>query len=112
VFLFFAPGFGVQYLAWVSPFFLRHSERWFAIYTASASAALFAFYHTISGSQFPWLMGSRMEALMGIWRPWLLLPWVMFGVYLVMEWRAILGVEAPARTGTAAEDKGAALQHP
>jgi hypothetical protein len=94
VFLFFAPGFGVQYLAWVSPFFLRHSERWFAIYTAAASAALFAFYHTISGGHIPWMMGSRMEALMGIWRPWLLLPWVVFGIYLVMERRAALGLGA------------------
>ena len=82
VFLAFAPGFGVQYLAWVSPFFLRHSERWFAIFTGSASLALFVFYDTISGG-IPWEKGFRLVTLMGFWGPWMLLPWAVFLAYLV-----------------------------
>src|SRR5665213_652590 len=48
LFFTFAPGFGVQYLAWVSPFLLFYSTRWFLAFTGSASVALFIFYNTIS----------------------------------------------------------------
>jgi Glycosyltransferase family 87 len=74
VFLVFAPGFGVQYLVWIAPFLLVHSERWFAVYTAAASIALFIFYTAISKG-LPWYMGFSVGPTLDQWRPWLLLPW-------------------------------------
>jgi hypothetical protein len=74
VFLVFAPGFGVQYLVWIGPFLLVHSERWFAIFTAAASVALFIFYTDICKG-LPWNYGAYIGPTLDQWRPWLLLPW-------------------------------------
>ena len=88
LFFTFAPGFGVQYLAWVSPFLLFYSARWFAAFTGTASLALFIFYNTISRGM-PWQKGFGLERLFGIWAPWLLLPWAVF---------AAMVIRFPART--------------
>ena len=77
VFFTFAPGFGVQYLAWVSPFLLFYSARWFAVFTGVASVAVFVFYNTISQGM-PWLRGFRLEQTSSTWAPWMLLPWAVF----------------------------------
>ena len=82
VFLVFAPGFGVQYLVWIAPFLLVHSERWFAIYTAAASIALFVFYTAISKG-LPWDHGILpLGPTLDYWRPWLLLPWGVLLAFL------------------------------
>lgn len=70
----FAPGFGVQYLVWIGPFLIMHSERWFAVYVLAASVALFAFYTAICNG-LPWNAGFHIVSTMPQWRPWLLLPW-------------------------------------
>jgi uncharacterized membrane protein len=80
IFLVMAPGFGVQYLVWISPVLLMHSERWFAAYTAAASSALFVFYNTVSFGM-PWNRGFHLGSTMNQWEPWLLLPW---GVLLAL----------------------------
>jgi hypothetical protein len=82
LFFTFAPGFGVQYLAWVSPFLLFYSARWFTAFTVSASVALFIFYNTISHG-IPCKAGTGLETLFGIWAPWLLLPWAVFAVLTI-----------------------------
>jgi hypothetical protein len=92
LFFTFAPGFGVQYLAWVSPFLLFYSTRWFAAFTASASVALFIFYNTIS-SGIPWQKGYGLERLFSTWGPWLLLPWAVF-VALTIASRREFGLVA------------------
>jgi hypothetical protein len=86
LFFTFAPGFGVQYLAWVSPFLLFYSTRWFLAFTGSASVALFIFYNTISNGM-PWQKGAGLERLYGTWGPWLLLPWVVFVAFLIASRR-------------------------
>jgi hypothetical protein len=86
VFLVFAPGFGVQYLVWIAPFLLVHSERWFAIYTAAASIALFIFYTAISKG-LPWNQGFYVGPTLDQWRPWLLLPWGALIAFLVASIR-------------------------
>ena len=84
LFFTFAPGFGVQYLAWVSPFLLYYSTRWFAAFTCAASVALFIFYDTISGHM-PWRQGTGLEKYFGIWAPALLLPWLVFVALIVVQ---------------------------
>jgi len=86
VFLVFAPGFGVQYLVWIAPFLLMHSERWFAIYTAAASVALFIFYTAICKS-LPWNYGAYISPTLDQWRPWLLLPWGVLSAFLAFSIR-------------------------
>jgi hypothetical protein len=103
VFFTFAPGFGVQYLAWVSPFLLFYSARWFAAFTAAASLALFIFYNTISGGM-PWLQGYRLEQLFGIWAPWLLVPWAVFLAMVIASRREMF---RPALSSEKAESTNA-----
>jgi len=81
IFLVFAPGFGVQYLVWMAPFLLIHSERWFVIYTAASSIALFCFYTAISNG-LPWNIGFYVSTTLDQWRPWLLLPWGVLLAFL------------------------------
>ncbi len=104
LFFTFAPGFGVQYLAWVSPFLLFYSSRWFAAFTAAGSVGLFIFYNTIS-SGIPWQKGYMLEKLFPIWGPWLLLPWGVFVALLIVSRRefGIGGAPAVAGTDAAAE---------
>lgn len=84
LFFTFAPGFGVQYLAWVSPFLLYYSPRWFVAFTSSASLALFIFYNTISQG-IPWKQGTGLEKYFDTWAPPLLLPWLVFVALIVMR---------------------------
>jgi len=95
VFFTFAPGFGVQYLAWVSPFLLFYSPRWFAAFTAAASVAVFVFYNTISQGM-PWQKGFRLEQLSSTWAPWMLLPWAIFLALTIMSRRELGFGAAPA----------------
>jgi hypothetical protein len=103
VFFTFAPGFGVQYLAWVSPFLLYFSARWFAAFTAAASLGLFMFYNTISDGM-PWLQGYRLEERFGIWAPWLLVPWAAFAAMMIASRREIF---RPAGTDGTVESTNA-----
>ncbi|MEP6672299.1 MAG: glycosyltransferase 87 family protein, partial [Chthoniobacter sp.] len=108
LFFTFAPGFGVQYLAWVSPFLLFYSTRWFLAFTGSASVALFIFYNTISNG-IPWQKGFGLERLFGIWGPPLLLPWVVFVAFMIASrWEFGIGAapvaeESPDAAATAPE---------
>ncbi|MEI9896571.1 MAG: glycosyltransferase family 87 protein [Chthoniobacter sp.] len=106
VFFTFAPGFGVQYLAWVSPFLLFYSARWFAAFTAAASVALFIFYNTISQGM-PWFMGYRLEQTSGTWAPWMLLPWIVFAALAITARQEMFGLSR-----TAATAEGLELQRP
>jgi hypothetical protein len=90
VFFTFAPGFGVQYLAWVSPFLLLYSPRWFAAFTAAGSVGLFVFYNTISRG-IPWSQGYGLHQLADQWVPWLLVPWAVFLAIVLASRREILG---------------------
>ncbi|HSI14701.1 MAG TPA: glycosyltransferase family 87 protein [Chthoniobacter sp.] len=104
LFFTFAPGFGVQYLAWVSPFLLFYSTRWFAAFTAAASLALYIFYNTIS-SGYPWQKGFGLERLFHIWGPWLLLPWAVFVALLIVSRKefGVGGAPVASETEQAAE---------
>jgi hypothetical protein len=89
VFFVFAPGFGVQYLAWLAPCFLVASERWYAALTATSSVALFAFYTVISGG-LPWRQGFTVHSSAQYWTNWLLLPWLVLAAFLIAEaWTAL-----------------------
>ena len=101
VFFTFAPGFGVQYLAWVSPFLLFYSARWFAAFTAASSVAVFIFYNTISQGM-PWLRGFRLEQTSSTWAPWMLLPWAVF-LALTLLSRQALGGEPTTVAGETKE---------
>ncbi len=105
-----APGFGVQYLAWVSPFILLYSPRWFAAFTVCGSVGLFVFYNTISGG-IPWEKGVGLSRLFGIWGPWLLLPWAVFAALLISSRREFgLGKKAPAEVVNEEARPGEALE--
>ncbi len=88
VFFALAPGFGVQYLAWVGPFFLLFSVRWSVVMTAAGSVALFVFYHSVSHG-FPWNRGFDLKTTFGIWAPALLLPWAIFAFLLRDVWKEL-----------------------
>jgi drug/metabolite transporter (DMT)-like permease len=111
LFFTFAPGFGVQYLAWVSPFLLFYSTRWFAAFTCAASVALFVFYNTISNG-IPWQKGFGLERLFPIWGPWLLLPWAVFVALTIASRKefwlgaASTGAESSERAGESALEPG------
>ena len=105
LFFTFAPGFGVQYLAWVSPFLLFSSPRWFAAFTGAASLSLFIFYNTIS-SGMPWLQGYHLAQLAGIWAPWLLVPWAVFLAMFIASRREILGLLSSAESSPDAVTPG------
>ena len=89
VFFVFAPGFGAQYLAWLAPFFLVSSERWYAALTAASSVALFVFYTVISKG-LPWDMGFTVHSIAGQWAGWFLLPWAVLVAFLAWEGRAAI----------------------
>ncbi len=82
LFFTFAPGFGVQYLAWVSPSCLYYSSRWFTAFTTTGSVALFIFYNTISRGM-PWQKGFGLEKTLDQWAPWMLLPWLVFAAMVI-----------------------------
>ena len=86
------PGFGPQYLAWVGPFLLCYSARWFAAFTAAASVSLFIFYNTISHGM-PWSQGYGLTPLER-WTPWLLLTWVVFAAITIASWQEIFGASS------------------
>jgi len=108
LFFTFAPGFGVQYLAWVSPFLLYYSTRWFLAFTGSASVALFIFYNTIS-SGIPWQKGYGLERLFGIWGPPLLLPWAVFVALMIVS-RREFGIGAAAIDGKSTDQAALASE--
>jgi hypothetical protein len=60
LFLFFAPGFGVQYLAWLVPWCAALSVGSIVFYYVSSTAFLFAAYTLWSGG-FPWFLASSLE---------------------------------------------------
>lgn len=81
LFFVFAPGFCVNYLIWLAPFVLVHSERSYVAVTAASAVALFAFYTTVCGS-LPWDKAYEGIKTAPLWIPWLLLPWVTMAVCL------------------------------
>ena len=60
LFLFFAPGFGVQYLAWLVPWCAALTVGSIVFYYVSSTAFLFAAYTLWSGG-FPWYLASSLE---------------------------------------------------
>ena len=91
----FAPGFGVQYLIWISAPLLLASERWFAFYTLVASIALCAVYTLISG--LPW-NGWEQDHTFQQWKflgqYLLLLPWAVVTAYFSMfAWKVLKTVD-------------------
>lgn len=86
VFFVFAPGFGVQYLVWLAPFFLFLSARWYAALTAASSVALFAFY-TICAHGLPWDQAFLVQQAAERWTPWLVLPWATLAACLATSLR-------------------------
>jgi hypothetical protein len=77
VFFALAPGMGVQYLVWFTPFLLVRDHRWYTGLTVVTSLALFAYYQITSGA-IPWY---RSESLRFV--PYidiLLVPWISFVV--------------------------------
>jgi hypothetical protein len=99
LFFTFSPGFGVQYLVWVSPFLLYYSARWFMAFTATASVALFIFYNSISNG-IPWQKGIGLERLFPVWGPPLLLPWAVFVAFLIMKrWEFGIGAAPKDKDG-------------
>jgi len=97
LFFTFAPGFGVQYLVWVSPFLIYYSARWFLAFTAAASVALFVFYNSISNGM-PWQKGIGLERFFPVWGPPLLLPWGVFVAFLILN-RREFGIGAGLNNG-------------
>ncbi|WP_083805344.1 hypothetical protein [Chthoniobacter flavus] len=97
LFFTFAPGFGVQYLVWVSPFLIYYSARWFLAFTAAGSVALFVFYNSISNGM-PWQKGIGLERFFPVWGPPLLLPWVVFVAFVILN-RREFGIGAAPQNG-------------
>ena len=84
-FIFFIPGFGVQYLAWLVPWIVVLNVWVIALYSVSAGAFLAAVYtHWCRG--FPWDYANAFEV--PVWsKPGLLLGllcWFMTGVVLLL----------------------------
>jgi len=81
LFLWLAPGFGVQYLAWLVPFALVFGEAWaLAVYTTSG---LFLFLvYTYWSQGFPWSYAEPEK--MGVWPhslvPFELTTWLIIGL--------------------------------
>ena len=89
IFFVFAPGFCVNYLIWLAPFVVVHSERSYGAVTAASSVALFAFYTAVCGG-LPWDKAYEGIKTSPLWIPWLLLPWgtmVLCLVALRGDWR-------------------------
>jgi uncharacterized membrane protein len=96
VFFVFAPGFGVQYLVWLAPFFLFLSERWYLALTAASSVALFEFY-TICAGGLPWDKAFLVQQVAERWTPWLVLPWAVLAACLgASVWALRAKVESPS----------------
>ena len=90
VFFICAPGVGVQYMVWPAPFLLLLTARGFAAITATASAFLFAFYHTASvDSRWPWFFANPSKAeMIPIWSAWAMLAWLAFcGTAAALVWQ-------------------------
>lgn len=66
LFLFLAPGFGVQYLAWLVPWGAGLSDRKVLPYYAASGAFLFACYTTWSGG-LPWYLANSFSWRAAFW---------------------------------------------
>jgi hypothetical protein len=102
VFFVFAPGFGAQYLAWLAPFFLVATERWYAALTAASSVALFAFYTVISRG-LPWDTGFTVHSTAEHWVGWLVCPWLVLAAFLIWEARSALAQRSLTNSTTSVD---------
>ncbi len=93
LFFTFAPGIGVQYMVWLAPFVLLLSPRWFAAVTATSSIFLFAFYHSVSGGQFPWVLAMPRGPETPFWSAVGNVAWLTIVAMLAVNWRALWRVE-------------------
>ncbi len=95
VFFICAPGVGVQYMVWPAPFLLLLTARGFAVFTAAATAFLFAFYQTASvDARMPWFFANPSRAeMIPLWSAWAMPAWLAFcgtaTVLVRQRWRAV-----------------------
>ncbi len=100
LFFIFAPGVGVQYMAWPAPFLLLLSARGYAAITAAATVFLAVFYHSTSEGRWPWFLAVPRGPETPLWSAWALPTWLAFiGVFAALAWRRRLGAtESSAAT--------------
>ncbi|HUP35899.1 MAG TPA: glycosyltransferase 87 family protein [Candidatus Limnocylindria bacterium] len=82
VFLSLAPGFGVQYLAWLVPWVVALGARPTAMYYVAGSVFLLAYY-TAAAGRFPWYLANSLE------RP----AWTALVIFLGLTcWVVVCGI--------------------
>jgi hypothetical protein len=96
LFLVVTPGFGIQYLYWVTPWIVALGSRAAVLLYLTSGAFMFAVYTYWSGG-FPWWFADSQ------YKPWVhwyhvphLLAWGSIGVLLVWFWRLQSRRRAPA----------------
>jgi len=85
LFLFFTPGFGMQYLSWLAPWVLYLSPIAAAAYYLSGGLFLFVAYTHLSGG-FPWYLANAFE-VPGWSAPGIalnLICWLVTGILLLL----------------------------
>jgi Glycosyltransferase family 87 len=93
LFLFFTPGFAVQYLAWLVPWGFNLSSKRVLSYYATSAAFLFGCYTWWSGG-FPWFFANSFERRESFWWGFLvfslgLMCWVSVGAVAHETLRAL-----------------------
>ena len=80
-------------MVWLAPFVLLLSPRWFAAVTATSSIFLFAFYHSVSGGQFPWVLAMPRGPETPFWSAVGNVAWLTLIAMLAVKCRALWRVE-------------------
>lgn len=89
IFFVFAPGVGVQYMAWFGPFVLLLTPRGYTVLTVTAAMMMAVFYHITSGFKFPWFLAMPLGPEAPMWSAAAVLPWAAFLIVLWGNWRRL-----------------------
>ncbi|HJT45942.1 MAG TPA: glycosyltransferase 87 family protein [Chthoniobacterales bacterium] len=95
----FAPSISPQYMVWLAPFVLLLSPKLYGWLTVATAVALFFFYNELAGG-LPWYIGiarnnSGASSLTAAWMLW---PWGILVVGLILFWRTAVFVQEPSET--------------
>jgi len=107
LFLFFATGFSVQYLAWLVPWGAGAGRRQAPFYYFVSSAFLFTVY-TVWSAGFPWYFANSLEYAVSFWPGLAMFSlevacWISIGIAARGYWRTLLPkVPTPAIASPAA----------
>jgi hypothetical protein len=105
LFLLVTPGFGIQYLYWVTPWVVALGARAAALLYITSGVFMFATYTYWSGG-LPWWFA---DSLYKVWAHWFhvphLLAWGSIGVLLVWFWWSFVGRRVLQTSTPHAEDE-------